>query len=152
MGCNLHPFHRRLLQEVGNGGFEPSDGLIGIPGGSLDVDGRSIIELRKTLFPAFYHRTTFRVIPICDWGDGIWSCIESDTGRVLSMSEFGLKDMGADFQRWLEEWVSGANLWQRIVVLEETQMQKPRTKELISVQAVKGMRGVPYVPMVQSEK
>jgi hypothetical protein len=143
MGCTLHPFHRRLFQEVGNGGFGPGDGLIGIPGGSLDVDGRSIVDLRKTLFPDFCGAATFRSIPICDWGDGIWSCVECDTGRVLSMSEFGLMDTGDNFQYWLEEWVSGVNLWRRMVVVEETQMQKPQTSEWILVQVVKGMRGVP---------
>jgi hypothetical protein len=47
IGCALHPLHRRLLQEVGNGGFGPGDGLIRLPGGSLDVNGRSILELRE---------------------------------------------------------------------------------------------------------
>jgi hypothetical protein len=150
MGCTLHPFHRRLLQEVGNGGFGPGDGLIGIPGGSLDLDGRSVVDLQKTLFPDFCGTTTFRAIPICDWGDGIWSCIECDTGRILSMSEFGLMDTGDNFQYWLEEWVAGVNLWRRMVVVEETQMQKPQTREWILVQVVKGMRGVPYVSVVRS--
>jgi hypothetical protein len=145
MGCTLHPFHRRLLQEVGNGGFGPGDGLIGIPGGALDPDGRSIVDLKKTLFSDFRSTTAFQAIPICDWGDGIWSCIVCDTGRILSISEFGLMDTGDNFQHWLEEWVSGVNLWRRMVVVEETQMQKPQTREWISVQVVKGMRGVPYV-------
>src|SRR5690242_1926418 len=33
LGFQLHPFHRRLLMEVGNGGFGPGDGLIGLSGG-----------------------------------------------------------------------------------------------------------------------
>jgi hypothetical protein len=50
IGCALHPLHRRLLQEVGNGGFGPGDGLIGLPGGTLDGNGRPIIELREVLW------------------------------------------------------------------------------------------------------
>lgn len=34
IGYALHPFHRRLLTEVGNGGFGPGYGLVGLPGGN----------------------------------------------------------------------------------------------------------------------
>src|SRR5262249_21727876 len=34
IGYAFHPFHRRLLTEVGNGGFGPGYGLIGLPGGA----------------------------------------------------------------------------------------------------------------------
>lgn len=30
IGCAAHPLHGRLLQAVGNGGFRPGDGLIGL--------------------------------------------------------------------------------------------------------------------------
>lgn len=141
LGFALHPLHKRLLEEVGNGGFGPGDGLIGICGGSLDVDGRSIIELRQALWPS----TKFPVVPLCDWGDGIWSCIDCIIGGVLSMSEFGLVDTNQGFQSWLEEWVSGTNLWERMVLVEDVRMQKPRTKEWIIVPTVIGMKGDPYV-------
>ena len=49
IGYALHPFHRRLLTEVGNGGFGPGYGLVGLPGGISDVDGRSLVELSRML-------------------------------------------------------------------------------------------------------
>jgi hypothetical protein len=38
-----------LLTEVGNGGFGPGYGLVGLPGGISDVDGRSLVELSRML-------------------------------------------------------------------------------------------------------
>jgi hypothetical protein len=145
LGFALHYLHKRLLEEIGNGGFGPGDGLIGIFGGALDVDDRSIIELRQVLWP----NAKFPVVPLCDWGDGIWSCIDCVTGGVVSMSEFRLMDMGQGFQSWIEEWVSGTNLWERMVLLGDSRLQKPRTKEWITVPTVTGMKGNPYVPGIR---
>src|SRR5262249_18712006 len=94
MGCVLHPLHRRLFEEGGNGGFGPGDGLVGLPRGSLDIDGRSIITLRDILWLDANTPLPLPVIPLCDWGDGIWSCIDSKTGAILTLSEPGLKDLG----------------------------------------------------------
>ena len=47
MGCSLHPLHRRLFEEVGDGGFGLGDGLVRLLGGALDVIGRSIVELKS---------------------------------------------------------------------------------------------------------
>jgi hypothetical protein len=142
LGFPLHPLHRRLLESVGNGGFGPGDGLIGTTGGSLDVEGRSLDELRALLWP----NMNIRVVPLCEWGDGIWSCVDVATGSVLTMSEFGLLDIGRSLQSWLEKWVAGENLWQQIVVLGTTKIQDPRTKEFVTVSTVKGLRGEPYIP------
>jgi hypothetical protein len=140
-GFSLHPLHRRLLETVGNGGFGPGDGLIGTTGGSLDVEGRSLSEVRALLWP----NMNIKVVPLCEWGDGIWSCIDVATGGVLTMSEFGLLNIGRSLRSWFEEWVAGENLWQQIVVLGTTKIQDPRTKELVTVSTVKGMRGEPYL-------
>jgi hypothetical protein len=122
LGFPLYPFHRRLFEAVGNGGFGPGDGLIGTAGGALDVEGRSLSELRRALWPDSH----LKVVPLCDWGDGIWACIDVVTGAVLTMSEFGLMDTD------------------QMVILEDTRIQNPRTREWITVAGVKGMKGKPY--------
>ena len=142
LGFTLHPLHRRLLETVGNGGFGPGDGLVGTANGSLDVEGRSFSELREVLWP----NTNVKLVPLCDWGDGIWSCIDAATGSVITMSESGLFDIGQSLQSWLEEWVAGENLWQRMVVLGTTSILNPLTKEHVAVQAVIGLKGERYVP------
>jgi hypothetical protein len=137
LGFSLNPLHRRLLESVGNGGFGPGDGFIGTARESLDVEGRSFTELRQVLWP----NTHFQVVPLCDW-----ACIDTTTGAILTMSEFGLMDIGQSLHSWLEQWIAGANLWVQMVVLETTKIQHPRTREWTTVSSVKGMKGEPYVP------
>lgn len=141
LGFSLYPLHRHLLQRVGNGGFGPGDGFIGTAGGSLDVEGRSFIELGQTLFPNRH----LPVVALCDWGDGIWACMDAATGAILTSSEFGLMDTGQHLHDWLEQWAAGVNLWRQTVVLGETSVRDPRTKELMTVPTVLGMQGKPYV-------
>jgi hypothetical protein len=141
MGCHFHQLHERLFKEVGNGGFGPGDGLVGIPGGSLDAEKRSVIELRQDLWPDHEKLQMSSVVPLCDWGCGIWCCVDCETGAVLSMSEFGLRDLEQGLHSWFEDWTSGVDLWERMVVVDEIRMQQPRIGERITVQAVTGMKG-----------
>jgi hypothetical protein len=87
--------------------LDQGDGLIGLPGGTLDGHGRSIIQLRDLLsFP-------LPVVPLCDWGCAILSCIDCETGAGLTSTERGLNDAGQEFHGWLEDWVSGVDLFKR---------------------------------------
>lgn len=82
IGYALHPFHRRLLTEVGNGGFGPGYGLVGLPGGISDVDGRSLVELSRMLLLELSASPPFPVSFLCDWGCGVWGCIDCETGAA----------------------------------------------------------------------
>jgi hypothetical protein len=141
MGCHFHQLHRRLFREVGNGGFGPGYGLIGIPEGSLDVEERSMNELKQGLFLDHEKLQTSSMVPLCDWGCGIWSCVDCETGAILSISEFGLRDLEQGLQSWFEDWISGVNLWDRMVVVNELRMEYPRMRKWIVGQAVTEMRG-----------
>jgi hypothetical protein len=145
MGCALHPLHRRVFQEVANGGFGPGDGLVGLPGGSLDIDRRSIVDLKKALWLDDAKPLPAPVVPLCEWGDGIWSCIDSKTGAVLTLDESNLMETGTSFHRWLEEWVAGIDLWERTVTVEARAINDPFTKKAKVVQVVSGLKGTPYV-------
>jgi hypothetical protein len=145
MGCALHPLHRRVFQEVANGGFGPGDGLVGLPGGSLDVDGRSIVDLKEVLWLDDSKPLLAPVVPLCEWGDGIWSCINSKTGAVLTLGESDLVETGTSFHRWLEDWVTGIDLWERTVTVESRAIDDPFTKKAKIVQVVFGLKGKPYV-------
>jgi hypothetical protein len=145
LGFPLHPFHRRLLTEVANGGFGPGDGLIGLPGGRLDDAGRSIIELRSALWsgpkaaglPA-------KVLALCDWGDAIWSCLDEETGNVLTLDESGLMDAERSLCSWFADWVTGVNLFGKMFTFEERTMTNPFTKQLMTVQTPTRALGTPY--------
>jgi hypothetical protein len=61
------------------------------------------------------------------------------------MSEYGLKDTGREFHTWLEDWVSGVDLWKRLVVLEDRVMVNPFTKQVQTVKVVSGTTGKRYL-------
>ena len=146
MGCILHPLHRRLFEEVANGGFGPGYGLIGLPGGTLDGDGRSLVELREILWLDSETPMPPPVVPLSEWGCGIWSCLDSETGAVLILDEYGLKDIGQSFQSWLEDWVSDVNLWSGRIVYEEVVGINPFTKRPMKSQVAVETVGTPYIP------
>jgi hypothetical protein len=50
MGFALHPLHRRLLQDVADGGFGPGDGIVGVGPWGADARGRTLVELRAALW------------------------------------------------------------------------------------------------------
>ncbi len=149
MGCILHPLHRQLFEEVANGGFGPGDGLVGLPGGTLDAHGRSLIELREILWLDSETPLPPPVVPLCDWGCGIWSCLDGETGAVLTIDEYGLKDIGQSFSSWLEDWVSGVSLFGRMIVHEERTIINPFTKLPMKAKLSVGTVGTPYVPRRQ---
>ncbi len=145
LGYALHPFHRRLLMEVGNGGFGPGYGLIGLPGGTLAVDGYSLVELSRLLLEEPGPSSSLPVVVLCDWGCGTWAFIDCETGAVLTVSEEGLNDSGQIIYQWFEDWVSGVALWRRVFREEQRIVQNPSTKLPECISITTGTLGVPYV-------
>jgi len=144
--CRLHPLHRRLLQEVGNGGFGPADGLIGLPGGRVDHDGRSVVELREQLFAdQTGGGVPVQVVPLCDWGDGAWSCIDEDTGHVLMLDEAGLTDTGMSLHDWMSDWANGVSLAEKLFTFEERSGINPFTKRPMTARLRSRPIGTPYL-------
>jgi hypothetical protein len=144
IGCALHPLHRRLLEDVGDGGFGPGDGIVGLGAGGLDAHGRSLVELRDVLRLDAETPLPTAVVPLCDWGDAIWSCVDARTGRVLTLDESGLTDTGQTLHSWLTDWVSGVSLFGKMFTFEESTMTNPFTKQLITVRRPARALGMPY--------
>jgi hypothetical protein len=78
-------------------------------------------------------------------GCAILSCIDCETGAVLTSSEQGLKDTGQEFHAWLEDWVSGVDLFKRLVVLEDRVILNPFTQQPQTTKVVTGITGTPYL-------
>ncbi|WP_437744454.1 SMI1/KNR4 family protein [Sorangium sp. So ce1504] len=143
--CKLHPLHRRLLQEVGNGGFGPANGIIGLPGGKVDDDGRSVVELREQLFAdATGAGVPAQVVPLCDWGSGTWWCVDEDTGHVLMLDETGLADTQISLHDWMADWVNGVSLAESLFTFEERSGINPFTKTPMTARLRSRPIGVPY--------
>lgn len=145
LGFHLHPFHRRLLTEVGNGGFGPGDGLIGLPGGRRDDRGHSLIELRDVLWTdAKTAGLPPNVVALNDWGDAIWSCVDAQSGHVLTLDEGGLTDTGQTLHSWFDEWISGVSLFGKMFTFEERPIINPFTRQVNMVKGPAHALGIPY--------
>ena len=142
LGFALWRDHRQVLMEIANGGFGPGDGLLGIPGGRLDDLGLSLIEMRKRLLSEA--ELARAIVPVCDWGCGIWSRVDCVTGEILTCDEMGTRRMGIEFGDWLEQWANGVNLWSKVFEYEESEVIDPATLRKTIIHRQKSAKGVPY--------
>lgn len=120
----------QLYGEVANGGFGPGYGLVGVREGRrgfMRFDGSRHIEEEyaaqlRSEDEGF--RWPERIIPICDWGCAIYSCIDCNESDAPVLRFFG--DAAADqigpspftkeapsLHAWLSDWVSGVSLWEQ---------------------------------------
>lgn len=130
LGFALPPLLKRLYVEVGNGGWGPGYGLLGLTGGAKDELGHTAIEdylHRRRKNPA---DPTWAwqegLLPICHWGCGIHSCIDClQPGFPVIAFDPNVHDDGNDwtdalfpecdeFDQWVQLWADGHDLWQRL--------------------------------------
>jgi hypothetical protein len=148
IGCPLHPLHLALLEDVGNGGFGPGFGLIGLRAGHTDGEGRSAVDLLLHLFPpGMPGGGVSGLLPLCDWGCGIWSCLDERTGHVLTLAESGLYDTRMLLADWLSRWLAGElrldDFFEDGPSIDATD---PFTREPMKLRTHGPARGRPFVP------
>ena len=128
LGALLPRLLRRLYLEVGNGGFGPGYGILGLDGGFTDDLGHNALEASD------YFRDEFpdvRLLALCTWGCAIYSLVELATPDAFM---WGFDPNGAPDERalyrqsitlpdWLERWIDG-RLYQPAVI------EDPDTGEL----------------------
>lgn len=148
LGFSLPLFLGEVYVGVGNGGFGPGYGLIGLPGGFTDDRGQSIVELYQ-----LYHEATpddpnwewpGRLVPICHWGCAIYSCVDCDTRGVVSFDpgeqadgeplNLAFAQSHSSIEAWFEDWVRGVKLWDKMYVRvpgDDLQITNPFTRETV---------------------
>lgn len=103
---------RTLYLEVGNGGFGPGYGLLGVAGGHADDTKRTAVDYYRDEFWPFLQRG---LLPICNWGCAIYSYIDvtQPDGPIWGWDpnpgptdETALFPSGRNLAQWLSEWVS----------------------------------------------
>jgi hypothetical protein len=157
LGFPLQRLHRRLFEEVGNGGFGPGDGIIGLPGGhggfiGLPSDqwkheGKTMIDLRQEMWVDAEHPDLpHGVVPLCDLGCARWLCIDelADEGVALVLDEFGLTDTGEDLRSCLADWANGVPVEERLFVAQEATVINPFTRRPMVVKGYGRAKGSPY--------
>lgn len=130
----LPPVLKQVLLEVGNGGFGPGHGLLGVRGGATDEHGNSMLDLYDGLSatnpddPGW--KWPERLVPLCPWGDSTYSCIDCSVpeGQLVTYDANGYRP-GTDLERlftaqdlavdaWLRLWTEGVDLWSRMFPLD----------------------------------
>jgi hypothetical protein len=124
LGFRLPAFLGKVYMGVGNGGFGPGYGLIGLPGGYLN-DGESIIDLYQSRHVISPNDPDWKwpdgVVPVCDWGCAIFSCVDYYSGVVVTFDPAPLEtgipmslafaESHTSVYAWLDEWANGMRLW-----------------------------------------
>jgi hypothetical protein len=127
LGFRLPPFLSEVYRKVGNGGFGPGYGLIGLPGGYAD-EGRSIVELYQSYRAPAPNDPDWQwpewLVPVCNWGCAIFSCVDSRSGAVHTFDPNSLEpgvpmalafaESHASVAAWLDDWANGVQLWDKM--------------------------------------
>lgn len=125
VGFPLPRLLRRLYLELGNGGFGPGYGLLGLGDGHRD-------DQRGTA-PSIHEKwlvSPRSLLPICHWGCGIYSFVDCATGEGVmwaydpnpvspSDPKQGPVPTNKTFAEWLLGWTKGV-LYQPTFVQDET--------------------------------
>jgi hypothetical protein len=126
LGFPLPPLFKRIYMDVGNGGFGPGYGLLGMSNGAPDDFGKTAPEsysLRRQGDPD--NRDWFwpdALLPICHWGCAIYSCINCrDSNFPMQIFDPNVHqdsdwrdayfDEAPSFDSWIREWAEGEDLW-----------------------------------------
>ena len=122
LGFKLPKPVRRFYSEVCNGGIGPGYGIVGLPGGARADGPDDPVELYKTFRKNDPREPSWRwpeqLLPICDWGSAIRSCIDcSKPDAPVVRFDPNPIDAGdwakafnperPSFELWLRDWLDG---------------------------------------------
>jgi hypothetical protein len=123
LGFPLPPTLRLLYTRVGNGGFGPGYGLMGVLDGATDDQGETLdawYARERQLEPdAAGWCWPERLLPLCTHGCAIYSCVDaaSPEERVLRFDPYDAEEEGAyeaclslegsSLREWLADWARG---------------------------------------------
>jgi hypothetical protein len=86
LGFSLPELLRQLYLEVGNGGFGPAYGLLGLKSGATDRQGEHLVGVYRSMKSlareSRYWRWPEGLLPLCGLGCGMYSCLDCARVRV----------------------------------------------------------------------
>lgn len=133
---SIPPLLRSFYTEIGNGGFGPGLGIIGLQDGYASDFGDvvSTYNVLKNCGEENGGDWPKDVIPFCDWGCLIYSCVKCDTQQRISTFEDGrLWSQNYSLDVFFSLWMHGTDILNYDVEIEELEKEfvNPftRTKE-----------------------
>lgn len=133
LGHRLPLLLRRLYLEIGNGGFGPGYGILGLRGGHGDDYRHTAVDLYRQARSGAWGSMPAGLFPICYWGCAIYSFVDCGDreGRMWGWDPNGAPqdDIGKALfpqsmtvREWLARWVHGR-------LHQPTLVQDPNTGE-----------------------
>jgi len=129
LGFNIPPLLKQSYIEIGNGGFGPGYGLIGMTSGAPDDTGKTAPEIYYQLRSGHPTDPAWKwpecLLPICHWGCAIYSCIACDKPdfpiRIFDPNVHDHRVTWSDaffeeatsFDAWISAWADGVDLWEK---------------------------------------
>ena len=114
--------------QIGNGGFGPGYGLIGLEGGHASDFGSlvSTFEQLKSDQEQEGNAWPEGMLPFNEWGCNTFSCVDCNDGgaSVYTFEDFELSETVYDLPTFFELWLSGAD------VLAHTQAKSSRLAKI----------------------
>ena len=130
LGFRPPDFFVALLQEIGNGGFGPGYGFIGLEGGEVNEQEETAVDFYCASRTAFPDDPTWHwpeaLLPFCGWGCAIYTCLDCSDAEMRLVHwdpnvwepgtdpKVGMIPMEDTLPEWLQAWVDGVNLWDRM--------------------------------------
>jgi hypothetical protein len=130
LGFAVAPLLRRVYLEIGNGGFGPGYGLLGVVNGATDGcnDAVTLYEEYRQPDPGDPHWAWLdHLLPVCHLGCAMYLCVDCEDvrgpvtwfepnphvrGEPWTDSFFPLAD---STEAWLSAWASGHDLFTRLI-------------------------------------
>jgi hypothetical protein len=111
LGFSLPQGLREVYTEVGNGGFGPGYGLLGVGSGATDDLGNTADSLYALFSQADPDDPEWSwrpgVVPFAYWGCAVYSCI-TQSGTVIAFDEGSWVEDEEPLESWLSRWLDGS--------------------------------------------
>jgi hypothetical protein len=114
LGFKIPELLAKCYVDIGNGGFGPGYGLIGVAGGA-ESDFGDVVGTYRQLRMDYEKESNvwpLQLLPICDWGCNELSCVNCDD-RIFEMHLFREGEIvrqGYGIVEFFERWISDAEV------------------------------------------
>ncbi len=133
IGYRLPPLLRRLYLELGNGGFGPGYGILGLRGGHRDIRRTALDWYREAhgTPSSHWYFLPASLLPVCHWGCAIYSFVDCSQpeGPMWGwdpnpgpVDQQALYREPVAFAEWLSRWLAG-KLYQPVLVQDPVTQQ-----------------------------
>jgi len=114
LGFQLPSLLKACYEQIGNGGFGPGYGLIGLQSGA-ESDFGSLAETHHQLQSdqeCEGNEWQLGLLPFCSWGCNIFSCVDCTNADfpVYNFEDFDVLPQGYSLQDFFEMWVNGVDI------------------------------------------